>query len=41
MPSGGATAGQLGRGGLRRVLVVLCATEIVSWGVLYYAFPVL
>jgi MFS family permease len=27
--------------GLRRVLVVLCATEIVSWGVLYYAFPVL
>jgi MFS family permease len=27
--------------GLRRVLVVLCGTEIVSWGVLYYAFPVL
>ncbi len=27
--------------GLRRVLVVLCVTEIVSWGVLYYAFPVL
>jgi len=27
-------------GGLRRVLVVLCVTEIVSWGVLYYAFPV-
>ncbi|WP_053731504.1 MFS transporter [Nocardia sp. NRRL S-836] len=27
--------------GLRRVLVVLCATEIISWGVLYYAFPVL
>ncbi|QJY50743.1 MFS transporter [Pseudonocardia broussonetiae] len=27
--------------GLRRVLVVLCATEIVSWGILYYAFPVL
>ncbi|EID56254.1 MFS transporter [Saccharomonospora xinjiangensis] len=26
---------------LRRVLVVLCATEITSWGVLYYAFPVL
>ena len=25
--------------GLRRVLVVLCVTEIVSWGVLYYAFP--
>ncbi|WP_245788444.1 MFS transporter [Amycolatopsis marina] len=27
--------------GLRRVLAVLCATEITSWGVLYYAFPVL
>jgi len=23
------------------VLAVLCVTEIVSWGVLYYAFPVL
>jgi MFS family permease len=27
--------------GLHRVLVVLCVTEIVSWGVLYYALPVL
>jgi MFS family permease len=27
--------------GLRRVLAVLCVTEITSWGVLYYAFPVL
>ena len=27
--------------GLRRVLVVLCVTEVVSWGILYYAFPVL
>jgi len=27
--------------GLRRVLVVLCLTQIVGWGVLYYAFPVL
>lgn len=27
--------------GLRRVLVVLCTTEIISWGILYYAFPVL
>ncbi|GIL30917.1 hypothetical protein [Actinocatenispora comari] len=26
---------------LRRVLIVLCTTEITSWGVLYYAFPVL
>jgi MFS family permease len=31
----------LGASGLRRVLVVLCVTEITSWGVLYYAFPVL
>jgi MFS family permease len=31
----------LSRGGLHRVLVVLCVTEITSWGVLYYAFPVL
>ncbi|TQM13867.1 MFS transporter [Pseudonocardia kunmingensis] len=36
-----ADTGPLSTGGLRRVLVVLCATEIVSWGVLYYAFPVL
>lgn len=27
--------------GLSRVVVVLCVTEIVSWGVLFYAFPVL
>lgn len=27
--------------GLRGVLVTLCLTEITSWGVLYYAFPVL
>ena len=27
--------------GLRRVLVTLCVTETTSWGVLYYAFPVL
>ncbi|WP_370617386.1 MFS transporter [Mumia qirimensis] len=27
-------------GALRRVTAVLCVTEIVSWGVLYYAFPV-
>lgn len=31
----------LPRADLRRVTAVLCATEIVSWGVLYYAFPVL
>ena len=31
----------LNESGLRRVLAVLCVTEIVSWGVLYYAFPVL
>lgn len=27
--------------GFGRVLAVLCITEVVSWGVLYYAFPVL
>ena len=27
--------------GLARVVAVLCLTEIVSWGVLFYAFPVL
>lgn len=27
--------------GRNRVLAVLCVTEIVSWGILYYAFPVL
>jgi MFS family permease len=35
------TAVTLSRTGLRRVLVILCITEITSWGVLYYAFPVL
>jgi MFS family permease len=28
-------------GSLRRALVALCVTEIVSYGVIYYAFPVL
>jgi MFS family permease len=36
-----AEPGGLSRAGLRRVLAVLCVTEITSWGVLYYAFPVL
>lgn len=31
----------LPRADLRRILTVLCVTEITSWGVLYYAFPVL
>lgn len=33
--------GSLHAGGLRRVVIVLSITEITSWGVLYYAFPVL
>ena len=37
MSTGPATLSEFG---LRRVLTVLCVTEIVSWGVLYYAFPV-
>ncbi|GAB3399070.1 MFS transporter [Flindersiella endophytica] len=36
-----AARAQLTQAGLRRVLVVLCLTEITSWGVLYYAFTVL
>ena len=35
------TPSSLSGSGLRRVLVVLCVTEITSWGVLYYAFAVL
>jgi MFS family permease len=31
----------LDRAPLRRVVTVLCFTEIVSWGILFYAFPVL
>ena len=36
-----ADSGGLSRRGRWRVLLVLCLTEITSWGVLYYAFPVL
>ena len=36
-----AYPGALDRAGIRRVVVVLSITEITSWGVLYYAFPVL
>jgi MFS family permease len=32
---------QLSTSGQQRVLAILCVTQIVSWGVLYYAFPVL
>jgi MFS family permease len=31
----------LSRAGLRRVLIALCLTETTSYGVLYYAFPVM
>jgi MFS family permease len=40
-PAAGRHRGSLRAGGRRRVLVVLCVTEITSWGTLYYAFPVL
>lgn len=33
--------GALNHAGLRRVVAILSLTEIISWGVLYYAFPVL
>ncbi len=36
-----APSGSLTASGLRRVLAVLCITEITSWGILFYAFPVL
>ncbi|MFI0349384.1 MFS transporter [Actinomadura sp. 9N407] len=41
VPAGGAPAGTDAGPGLRTVLIALCVTEITSWGVLYYAFPVL
>ncbi|MCX0275082.1 MFS transporter [Nocardia zapadnayensis] len=36
-----AAGAGLSRAGRRRVLAVLCVTQISSWGILYYAFPVL
>ncbi len=36
-----AQPGTLSGSGLRRVLAILCVTEVTSWGILYYAFPVL
>lgn len=42
MSAGPSTAAQsLSASGLRRVLAILCGTQITSWGILYYAFPVL
>lgn len=38
---GTGDARALDTGTLRRVVTVLCLTEITSWGVLYYALPVL
>ncbi len=38
---GDPAAAGTGPGSLRRALVALCVTEIVSYGVIYYAFPVL
>ncbi|HEY9475897.1 MAG TPA: MFS transporter [Mycobacteriales bacterium] len=40
-PTTDAAPETLTRRGLHRVLAVLCVTEVTSWGVLYYAFPVL
>ena len=37
----GTAAKEERRAGRRVVLAALCATQITSWGVLYYAFPVL
>ncbi|MDI2130158.1 MFS transporter [Yinghuangia seranimata] len=40
-PAAEAVADDLHRPRLRAVLIALCITEITSWGILYYAFPVL
>ncbi len=40
-PGAVASENRVDRRGMRRVLVTLCVTQVVSWGVLYYAFPVL
>lgn len=40
-PRPGSPTGALHPAPLRRVVAVLCLTQITSWGVLYYAFPVL
>ncbi|TWD12921.1 cyanate permease [Streptomyces sp. T12] len=40
-PTCGATTGAGDRPRPRAALPALCATQIVSWGVVYYAFPVL
>lgn len=37
----GAATGTGGRSRPRAALPALCATQIVSWGIVYYAFPVL
>ncbi|MGW7349457.1 MFS transporter [Streptomyces sp. NPDC054854] len=41
MPGGGRGRGGGGVGPPRAVLPALCLTQITSWGILYYAFPVL
>lgn len=40
-PPSPSESGALEPGALRRVVWILSVTQIVSWGVLYYAFPVL
>ncbi|WP_078585385.1 MFS transporter [Streptomyces anulatus] len=40
-PPHGAATGSGDRSRPRAVLPALCATQIVSWGIVYYAFPVL
>ena len=39
--TGSASLQETPHPGRRRVLSILCLTEITSWGILYYAFPVL
>nr|WP_156699593.1 MFS transporter [Streptomyces sp. Z38] len=41
IPERGAATGTGDRSRPRAALLALCATQITSWGILYYAFPVL
>jgi len=40
-PGHGTATERTGAKPQRRALIALCVTEITSWGVLYYAFPVM
>lgn len=41
LPTSEAVTGRGDRSRPRAALPALCATQITSWGIVYYAFPVL